>query len=312
MSDLHAFARRLAESVAAHDPPSLRAPLPVGRIVQQMMPYRACRSALGLETAEEYELLLLRLVAEEGGLARTFPPESAERSRVEVASVLPDLAFLQELQDATVMLNLAAIAAGPVSAPLRREPRAQVADPAPLSDSPEDAAPPPAGDHAESAPELLAEQAPSAADPAPDTEPAVAEEDFPDPLEFDPDAEGLDSAPSERGFEAEWAEAAGDEPPEILEPASTGTAPSAGEPANPPPAVQWQPPVSPVPPAAETPTECPHCARTLPRGRAVRFCPSCGGNVRTRLCVACRAELEPEWRHCVMCGHPAGDASRFA
>jgi hypothetical protein len=69
-----------------------------------------------------------------------------------------------------------------------------------------------------------------------------------------------------------------------------------------------------TPPAAShpAPPRCHHCAGSLPAGRPVRFCPHCGRNLVPLQCIRCRADLEPEWRHCVLCGHPTGDDSRFA
>ena len=56
-------------------------------------------------------------------------------------------------------------------------------------------------------------------------------------------------------------------------------------------------------PAAPAPTSCPQCSRHLPTGRAVTFCPHCGGSVKVRDCPQCGTQLELEWRHCVACGH---------
>jgi predicted amidophosphoribosyltransferase len=46
---------------------------------------------------------------------------------------------------------------------------------------------------------------------------------------------------------------------------------------------------------------CPFCAKVLPEGRAVTFCPHCGQNVTVRHCPACSSEVEPDWRYCVTC-----------
>lgn len=268
MSDLHAFVRRLAEAVRDHDPDGLRSPLAVGEIQSRMMPYRACRRALGLDTAEEYELLLLRLVAEESGLARTNPPEAAERCRVEVAAVLPDLAFLQQLGEVTVQLRPGILQA---TAQVARRTRRPVEEPA-ASIEPE-------------APAV--ERRPPDPDPGPMTGPAAA-------------PAGV----------APMVEPVGD-------PVADASPPGAdlGQPPPPPPSSPAPGPLMTDSDSADmpaTPLACPRCDRTLPKGRPVRFCPDCGQNVLVRLCPACRSEMEPEWRHCVMCGHAATDTSRFA
>lgn len=320
MSNLHAFARRLAESVAAHDPAGLRSPLPVGEIMQRMMPYRSCRSALGLDTAEEYELLLLRLVAEQAGLAQTFPPESAERCRVEVAAVLPDLAFLKQLQEVTVLLNLTAIAEVPAD-------QAEVPEEPEFMAGQEETGPEPEATAMEGEEPTVSVGEVDDSDLAADTDdPAEAEpvstaaeaapdpvDQLLDPLDFDPEAEGLESeAPEAPPASAPAEELLGHDfdSSEFAIPPAAPVAGGAGVPP-PLPVMRWETPVPPAGPG-EPPLECPHCDRTLPRGRAVRFCPACGQNVLVRLCRSCRAEMEPDWRHCVMCGHEAGGASRFA
>jgi hypothetical protein len=53
---------------------------------------------------------------------------------------------------------------------------------------------------------------------------------------------------------------------------------------------------------AEAAEACPFCAKALPSGRPVRFCPYCGGDQRFRPCAACGEALEPAWRYCIACG----------
>jgi len=50
---------------------------------------------------------------------------------------------------------------------------------------------------------------------------------------------------------------------------------------------------------------CKYCGQTLPEGREVLFCPSCGQNLLVRRCAACSAEIEPGWKFCVACGRVA-------
>jgi hypothetical protein len=51
------------------------------------------------------------------------------------------------------------------------------------------------------------------------------------------------------------------------------------------------------------PRRCSRCRSDLPSGRVANFCPHCGFDLRRGYCPQCNAELEPEWRHCVSCGH---------
>jgi hypothetical protein len=47
---------------------------------------------------------------------------------------------------------------------------------------------------------------------------------------------------------------------------------------------------------------CRYCGGTLPDGRRVLFCPSCGQNLMVQRCPACGTELEIHWKYCITCG----------
>lgn len=47
---------------------------------------------------------------------------------------------------------------------------------------------------------------------------------------------------------------------------------------------------------------CRYCGTSLPEGRGVMFCPSCGHNVTVQHCPACNTELEVDWKFCITCG----------
>ncbi|MBK5189178.1 MAG: zinc ribbon domain-containing protein [Gemmatimonadaceae bacterium] len=49
-------------------------------------------------------------------------------------------------------------------------------------------------------------------------------------------------------------------------------------------------------------TACRYCGGTLPDGRRVMFCPSCGQNLMVQRCPACGTELEIHWKYCITCG----------
>jgi hypothetical protein len=78
------------------------AALPVGDLLDRTFPYRAARRALQLESSEEYELCVLRLVSGEAGLVATSPPEAGEMARATLAEKIPDLDQLQLLRSATI------------------------------------------------------------------------------------------------------------------------------------------------------------------------------------------------------------------
>lgn len=128
MTDLERFFRRLVANLADADPARLDQPIPLEEIHTSIIPYRANRRALELESSEDYELVLLRLCAGEGNYVRTDPEEARARFAEELASPNPDLAVLHQFEDAAVSLR---------TEPLRRalapaaDPHAGYAPPAP-------------------------------------------------------------------------------------------------------------------------------------------------------------------------------------
>jgi predicted RNA-binding Zn-ribbon protein involved in translation (DUF1610 family) len=105
VTDLERFFRRLVENLAGTDPARLHRPLPLEDILQVIVPYRANRRTLGLDSSEEYELVVLRLCAGEGGLARTEPEEVRARFAEELRSPHPDLAVLHSFESVLVSLR---------------------------------------------------------------------------------------------------------------------------------------------------------------------------------------------------------------
>jgi hypothetical protein len=98
--------------------------------------------------------------------------------------------------------------------------------------------------------------------------------------------------------------AAGPEAAAIAEPSSGGAA--AEQPPAPGDAAASRAVRSPTPPSAADPTRCRYCKGQLPTGRPVTFCPHCGQNLSVMNCAACGAELEVEWKFCVVCGRTTG------
>ena len=96
--------RCLAENLAALDPGALSRPIPVPDIHERLVPYRTHRAVLGLDTGEDYDMALLRLLAGEGGWVDVFPVEVREAMAREAASVNPDTGLFRQFRDATVLL----------------------------------------------------------------------------------------------------------------------------------------------------------------------------------------------------------------
>lgn len=105
MTDLERFFRGLVTSLAETDPSRLDQPIPIEDIHRSILPYRTNRRVLGLDSSEDYELVLLRLCAGEGNYVRTDPEEARLRFAEELASPNPDLAVLHQVEGATVSLR---------------------------------------------------------------------------------------------------------------------------------------------------------------------------------------------------------------
>ena len=68
MTDLERFFQRLVERLAATDPARLHRPIELDEIMHVLVPYRANRRTLGVDTSEEYELVVMRLCAGEASV----------------------------------------------------------------------------------------------------------------------------------------------------------------------------------------------------------------------------------------------------
>jgi predicted RNA-binding Zn-ribbon protein involved in translation (DUF1610 family) len=204
VTDLERLFQQLVATLAATDPARLNRPVVLGDIRDSILPYRTSRRALGLDTVEDYDLLLLRLAAGDGGFARTSPEPVRARFVAEIAGSNPDLGLLRHHSDAALTLEGLRVARA-------------------LAASDED------------------RYAPPEPEPEPDTV--------------------LDL--------------------EVARPARHT--------------------VEPVPPPEPGPM-CLFCGGTLPSGRTVNFCPSCGQSQITPRCPQCQTEVELGWRHCVNCG----------
>jgi hypothetical protein len=214
LTDLERFFRQIVRNLAATDPARLHRPLPLTDVRESIVPYRANRRALQLESSEDYELVLMRLCAGEGGFARTEPDELRDRFAAEVRSSNPDLDLVQRHENAVLSLEPKALA-----------------------------------------------------------------------LALNPQ-QGLAFAPP-GGVAREAVVERPAAPPELPQLESDGSVES--------------------PPARDRlAAQCVLCGRRLPTGRAVNFCPHCGGSQLLARCPGCQSETEPGWRHCVSCGFLIG------
>jgi len=132
MDELTRFARLLVERLGAR-PEGVQRPVSVAEIRKTVLTYRGQRRALALESVEDYETVLLRLVAEERGYVKTQPATAAARCREELGQSNPDLGVLEDVAEATVQVT--SLAAGSIV-----EDGAQSAPPPPPPPAPPPAA----------------------------------------------------------------------------------------------------------------------------------------------------------------------------
>lgn len=105
MTDLERFFRRIVSNLAATDAARLRHPLPLADVPSSVVPYRSNRRALRVETSEEYEMVLLRLCAGEGGFIRTEPEAVRRKFEEEVRSTNPDLEVIHRFENVVLTLH---------------------------------------------------------------------------------------------------------------------------------------------------------------------------------------------------------------
>lgn len=101
MTEIERFAALLLAELRAEGARP-EAALGVGALLDRVFPYKVARRTLQLESAEDYEALVLRLVAEEADLVITEPLDAAEMARTTLATRIPDLDVLRLLRSASV------------------------------------------------------------------------------------------------------------------------------------------------------------------------------------------------------------------
>lgn len=275
-------------------PEHLSRPFEVAEILRTFVPYRTTRVEVGVEAAEDYEVLILRLLSGERGFVFTDDAMQDDLRR-ELDSGNPDLRALHAY--GTAKLTLAQHAMRQVLE----------ASPAP---APSGAAP------SSGEPAVPGAPRPGVADPAPaqvvlrDGEgrvvAALAREA---PLREAPPREAPPRAPQSADVSA-----ALDALQRELPNASAPLGEVIGATIEPKARASFQARGSRIPdPTAEmamrTPRPgCRFCGQLLPDGRTVTFCPHCGQNLKVLRCPGCSAEMDPAWKFCVTCGRAAASS----
>ncbi|MDZ4862667.1 MAG: zinc ribbon domain-containing protein [Gemmatimonadota bacterium] len=263
MTDLERLFRRLVDNLIAIDPARLHRPIALSDLLSSVIPYRTTRRALNIDSAEDYDSLILRLTAGEGGYVRMLSEDVAQVMRDQLASPNPDLSVLRDHARAELVLGT--------------EPLAHA-----LGPGPDEAFAPPGDDDYEpliipQAGTLTSAAGTSAPPPAPPSQSG---------------APALPTAPRELRLDSRRPMAFSAEP---TPPASPPMVP-------PPPRMTAEPEPTRTRPR-DSGVRCSFCGGRLPAGRAVNFCPHCGQNQSLTRCPGCQAELELGWRHCINCGH---------
>jgi hypothetical protein len=123
VTDLERLFRLLVQEMAGSDPARLHRPVTITELSAELVPYRVFRRTLELQTAEDYDALLLRFLSGEEGLVRMTAEPVGERMALEARSVNPDLGVLREFGRATFALapeKLARVVSEGIPAAARR------------------------------------------------------------------------------------------------------------------------------------------------------------------------------------------------
>jgi hypothetical protein len=100
ITELEGLFRRLVREIVSSDPERIHHSMTVGEVTETYLPYRVARRTLDLHAADEYETLLVRLFAGEGGMVHLHDPTVRDRFSAQAAASLPDLDILRREADA--------------------------------------------------------------------------------------------------------------------------------------------------------------------------------------------------------------------
>lgn len=255
--------RHLLQTIQTRYPAYLTQPFEVAELYQNILPYRHHRRELGLETNQEYELVLLQLLSG----ARDYlvvNDEMRDRLARELATPNPDPGAFREFSTSQVALSPAAI----------RRFETGVGEPA-LVGAGKSAA-------AETTQRIPSQRAAAATSVSTAPRNASSSQTAPTAMPTQPAPRRAPSSTSTASTST----------------ANTSTA-STGPRAAASPGGSSRPSPTIVPQAGE---QCRYCSGALPAGRRITFCPHCGQNLTVVNCMACGTELELGWKFCTTCG----------
>lgn len=108
MDDLDRLFQRLVHNIRFRNPEYLTVPFTVQELYETLVPYRHHRRELGIETNQDYETAVARLLSGERGYVRT-DPKLQEKLQKELASVNPDPGVFRDDAGTRVSLEPGAV-----------------------------------------------------------------------------------------------------------------------------------------------------------------------------------------------------------
>ena len=104
MTTLDPLFRLLVRTLSEQHPTRVHQPISINELLDSILPYRLVRRELGVDNAEDYETLLLRLCAGEGDFVQTDPATQAVLL-AELQKPLADLALLRVYGDTHIVVR---------------------------------------------------------------------------------------------------------------------------------------------------------------------------------------------------------------
>ena len=322
MDDLDRIFRRLVQNLRTNYPQYLSSPFSTEELYQVIVPYRHNRQELGIDTNQDYEMALTRLLSGERGYL-VVDRDMRESLTRELESSNPDTSLFRAFNDRSI--SIAPDALSMIEPGARPSDDARMASPPPPSRSQGTATARGAGSRPPASQQSARGRSGGlGTPPAPAFSAALPVAGMPLPPAPTPPTRA--AAPN-AGYDPTPESVLPPAPPRPAPPRPAATAPMAPTHAPGRPAGNTGHAAPPAPPsftgfrgaltnspahdmastrrtitAAALGGRCRYCSGTLPDGRQLTFCPHCGQDLTVQQCPACSTELELGWKFCTTCG----------
>lgn len=328
MDDLDRLYRRLAHNIRTKYPHYLTTSFSAEEVYQVIVPYRHNRQELGIETNQDYEMALMRLLAGERGYV-TADRDVREALTREIETSNPDTSLFRAFNDRMIALSPELLDHAD-SMMARNADDARIASP--MAEPRAPAMPPsarPASSRKSLPPTNRGRGGGLGIPPSPAAAAAIPIAGMPLPPAPSASRDGNAGSPHAPAPEAVTPVAQAAAPirlspsnaPTTSNPASgkaiglTGhgsTVPAAGSMGvrgslTNSPGTDMASPRRSIS-AAAVGGRCRYCSGALPDGRQLTFCPHCGQDLTVQQCPACSTELELGWKFCTTCGRGVAQA----